>query len=47
MIGDQRGLAGAVRAERRKDLSVLDREIDVVERAESGQINYAAGQPKA
>ena len=35
---DQRGLAGAVRPEQRKDLAALDVEIDVVQRLEAGAV---------
>ena len=37
---DQRGLAGAVRAEQRKDLAAVDIEIDAVQRLEAGAIGF-------
>src|SRR6201999_2227598 len=38
---DQRRLAGAVRPEQREDLTLLDLEIDLVERAKAGCVDLA------
>src|SRR6266581_6421714 len=37
---DQRGLAGAIRAEQREDLAAADLQVDVLEGAESGRICF-------
>jgi hypothetical protein len=35
---DQRGLAGAVRSQQRKDLAAVDFQVDIVKRLETGAI---------